>query len=148
MEPLGRILSKRVSQTALPPEDQARLIWRDAVGKYIASQTQPTHFVRTRLIVDVPDFTWKKQLHAMHGMILTRMRERLGPGAITDLEFRVAPPRIQPRADAPAKPSRPLPLFDGVLAAPVQPADEADGIGDPVFRRLYLISRARHRRAS
>src|SRR5580692_2274646 len=97
-------------------EEIACAAWPAAVGKKIAAHTRPARMVRTRLIVEVEDHTWQRQLFALTSHILRNLAKSLGPGMIEDVEFRVVPRRREPqRADLP------VPAL----------LDEADGIADP-----------------
>lgn len=84
--------------------------------------------VRSRLIVEVEDPIWKKQLFTLSRQILTNLERHLGQGIVEDLEFRVMPPRRDAQRAEVAQPS---------LASP----DEADEIADPVMRNMYKVAR-------
>lgn len=133
MERVTRLLAKLRSDS-LPLEDLARDVWPLAVGKVIAGHSQYASLVRSRLVIEVEDIIWRKQLTAITPDILRKLSGLIGPGLITDLEFRVAPLRLRPRKE------RPLPLFDT--------ADEAHRIQDPIFRRLYTADRRRRHTAA
>lgn len=126
MERAGRLLTKLKSDS-IPVENLARTAWPKAVGKVIAAHTQAASVVRDRLVVDVEDQTWQRQLIPLTAQILRKLEARLGPGVITDLQFRVAALRIRPRRETV------LPLFD------LNP----DLPGDPIFRHVYLLDRRR-----
>jgi hypothetical protein len=83
--------------------------------------------VRTRLIVEVEDDTWQRQLFGLSRQILRNLERNLGAGLVGDVEFRVVPRKRQPERAR--------------VAAPGLPVDEADGIGDPVLRGIYKASR-------
>jgi len=116
----------RLSGEIITPEEMARSAWPDAVGKRIASHTRVTKLVRTRLVVEVEDSTWQRQLFALSRHILHNLEKALGPGLVDDLEFRVVPRRREPLM---ARISTP-----GI-------SDDADAIADPVLRDLYKVSR-------
>jgi C4-dicarboxylate-specific signal transduction histidine kinase len=101
--------------------------WPVAVGKKLAAHTRAARMVRKRLIVEVEDHIWQRQLNALSRQILTNLVNNLGAGMVEDLEFRVAPRRIEPqRAEQPA---------------PVFSLDEGGGIEDPVMRSIYRAAR-------
>ena len=133
MERVTRLLAKLKSD-AIHVEDLARDVWPLAVGKVIAGHSQFAGLVRRRLVIEVEDVIWRKQLTSITPDILKKLATLIGPGIVTDLEFRVAALRMRPRKE------RPLPLFDA--------ADEANRIADPIFRRLYAVDRARRSAAS
>jgi hypothetical protein len=108
-------------------EDLARAAWPLAVGKKIAARTRPARMVRTRLIVEVEDPIWKKQLFGLSRQILTNLERHLGQGIVEDLEFRVMPLRRDAQRAEVAQPGVSL--------------DEADQIADPVMRNMYKLAR-------
>jgi hypothetical protein len=87
--------------------------------------------VRTRLIVEVEDHIWQRQLFSLTPYILGNLEKSVGGGLVEDLEFRVVPRRREPQRAAQAVPAL-LP-------------DEADGIDDPVLRGIYKASRKKAR---
>ena len=117
---------RKLSAGMITAEEMARAAWPDAVGKRIASRTRASKLVRTRLVVEVEDLTWQRQLFSLSRHILSNLHKALGPGIVDDLEFRIIPRRRDP---ALARTSVPT-LFD-----------EADSIADPVLRGLYKLSR-------
>lgn len=126
MERAGRLLTK-LKNDSIPAENLARTAWPKAVGKFIAAHSHAATMVRDRLIVDVEDVTWQRQLVPLTGQILRKLEALIGPGSVSDLEFRVMPMRIKPKRETL------LPLFD---ANPDLPPD-------PVFRHVYLMDRRR-----
>jgi predicted nucleic acid-binding Zn ribbon protein len=107
-------------------EELARAAWGEAVGKKIAGHTRAARMVRTRLIVEVEDKIWQRQLFALTAHILRNLEKNLGRGVVEDLEFRILPRRREPARAEQAVP-------------PV--LDEAESIADPVLRGIYRASR-------
>ena len=123
--------SKLIRSLGLPAEtvDNERIAcatWAGSVGRKIARHTRAIRMVRTRLIVEVEDQLWQRQLFGMSRQILAVLEKSLGRGVVEDVEFRVVPPKREPRRAA--------------LAVPAAP-DDAVGIGDPVLRTIYRASR-------
>ncbi len=108
-------------------EELACAAWPHAVGKKVASHTRAQKLVRTRLVIEVEDHIWQRQLFTLSRTILQNLEKSLGSGLIDDLEFRVVPRRREPQRAAEALPG----LF----------ADEANGIEDPVMRSIYRAAR-------
>lgn len=102
-------------------------VWPEAVGKKIAAHTRVAKLVRTRLVVEVEDAIWQRQLFALNYQILKNLEKSLGRGLVEDVEFRIVPRR----RDAQRAPK----------PAPSAGADEADAIADPVLRGIYRASR-------
>jgi predicted nucleic acid-binding Zn ribbon protein len=117
----------RLSGDVLSAEDLACAVWPQAVGKKIAAHTRACRMVRTRLIVEVEDYTWQRQLFSLTPHILGNLEKSVGGGLVKDLEFRIVPRRREPQRAAQAVPA----LFP----------DDADGIADPVLRDIYKASR-------
>lgn len=117
----------RLSGDVITPEQLCCAAWPEAVGTKIARHTRPAKLVRTRLVVEVEDNTWQRQLFALTPHILKNLEKTLGRGLVEDLEFRIVPRRR-----------------DAVLARQAVAAllpDDADSIADPVMRDLYKLSR-------
>lgn len=133
MERAGRLLVKIKSDT-ICAEDLTRKAWPRAVGAKVANRTRVVQMVRDRLVIEVEDDIWRKQLVPLTSQILRRLESFLGPAIVGDIEFRIGAPRIRPQRETP------LPLFDHV-EPPSHIPEEAKRIENPIFRRLYLRSR-------
>src|SRR3954471_23075926 len=97
MERAGRVIGTlMLSKQGITDEQLALAAWPAAVGKTITSRTRPACLVRTRLVIEVEDAVWQKQLFALRGQILGRLEETTGRRIVEQLEFRVAIPRRQP----------------------------------------------------
>ncbi|HTS26917.1 MAG TPA: DUF721 domain-containing protein [Bryobacteraceae bacterium] len=125
--------SKLIRTLGLPrdtftAEEIACAAWPEAVGRKIATHTRAARMVRTRLVVEVEDNVWQRQLFALTPHILLNLERSLGPGLVDDLEFRIVPRRRDAqRANVPVP----------------APFDEADTITDPVLRGIYRASRSK-----
>ena len=128
MERASKLIRElRLSGDVITPEQLCCAAWPEAVGKKISAHTRPAKLVRNRLVVEVEDHTWQRQLFALTPHILSNLEKTLGRGLVEDLEFRVVPRRRDP-----------------VIARQAVPAlfiDDADAIADPVMRDLYKLSR-------
>ncbi len=129
MERVSRIIGKvHGAEAPITPEQIVIGAWPRAVGKRLAQNTRAIKMVRTRLVVEVEDQVWQRNLFTVSRFILSNLAKHVGSGVVDDLEFRVVPRRREPRR---ALHSTPL----------LQ--DEADGILDPGLRRLYVAARRR-----
>ena len=129
MERASRLIrSLNLPGETVSPEQLVRTVWPVAVGKKIASHARPTRMVRSRLLVEVEDVVWQRQLFALSGQIVRNLERALGSGLVEEVEFRVVPRRREPQR---AVRSAPGALF----------ADEAERIADPVLRVIYKASR-------
>lgn len=113
----------------LSGEELACAVWAQAVGKTIARHTRAARVVRTRLIVEVEDVTWRRNLNSLSNRIIWNLEQILGKGLVDALEFRVVPRRREPQRATEVMPG----LF----------ADESNAIADPVMRGIYRASRKR-----
>ena len=120
-----------LSGDVLDAGELACAAWPQAVGKRIASHTRASRMVRNRLIVEVEDQIWQRQLFSLTRHILGNLEKSVGGGLVADLEFRVVPRRREPQRAA--------------QAVPALVPDEADGIADPVLRDIYKASRKKAR---
>lgn len=127
METASRIFGQ-MSTAARPITSEQVVLgaWPRAVGKKIAQNTRAAKLVRTRLVVEVEDAVWQKNLFGLSLHILKNVQRSVGPGLVDDIEFRVVPKRRQPHRASAA-----VPLLQ----------DEADQIADPVLRDIYRASR-------
>ena len=117
----------RLPGDMISPEELACACWPQAVGKKIASHTRAVRLVRTRLMVEVEDQLWQRNLFGMSNQILRNLGKHLGAGVVDDVEFRVVPRRRGPEVAR--------------VAFPAKAVDEADTISDPVLRSIYRASR-------
>ena len=128
MEPAGRLLRKlKLPGDSVSLDGLALAAWPRAVGKRIASQTRAVSVVRKALIVEVDDAVWQRQLFTLRGQILRKLEQILGPGTLSEVEFRLPALRRPPRR----------------AERPIESEDEADRIQDPVLRKLYKAARKR-----
>ena len=123
------VRSLRLPEEAISGEEVACIAWRDAVGPKVAAHTRAAKLVRTRLVVEVEDRLWQRQLLSLAPFILRNLARHVGSGLVEDLEFRVVPRRREPQRAQQSAPGR---LFD-----------EANAIEDPVLRSIYKVSRAK-----
>ncbi|HVP48207.1 MAG TPA: DUF721 domain-containing protein [Bryobacteraceae bacterium] len=128
MERASRVLGKlNLPDGTVTHESMVCTVWANAVGKKIAAHSRAVKMVRARLVVEVEDAVWQRQLFVLRHQIQRKIEESIGAGLVEDIEFRVAPPRLGPvRAQH-----------------SMTQADEADGIGDPILRNIYKASRKR-----
>jgi hypothetical protein len=106
--------------------------WKKAVGKRLADRTQAVKLVRDKLIVEVEDETWRKNLWGLRYQIMQNLRKAIGPDLVNDIEFRVMPLRREAgRATAPT------------LVNPALAEDDSLAIQDPGMRRIYRNARRR-----
>jgi hypothetical protein len=121
------IRALRLPGGTLSGEELACAVWPQAVGKKIAAHTRAAKLVRTRLVVEVEDGTWQRQLNALSRHMIWNLEQILGKGMVEDIEFRVVPRRREPQR--------------ALAAVPALFADEADAIADPVMRSIYRAAR-------
>lgn len=129
MESAGRVIGKlnRATQV-MTNEELARAAWPQAVGIKVASHTAAVALVRKRLVVEVEDMTWQRQLNALRYQLVANLAAMIGSSVVEDLEFRPMTPRRQAQRAGAARSSPSL-------------FDDADGIADPQLRRIYKIIR-------
>jgi Dna[CI] antecedent, DciA len=135
MERAARLLNQnKYARKLVGDEDVARGLWPAAVGKTIARHTGKVTLVRSRLVVEVEDAIWQRQLHGLTQQIVTRVQKLMGSTAVQDLEFRIAIPKRQPQRES-----------GQARTEAIHPtvSDEADLIQDPVLKRVYRMSRKR-----
>jgi hypothetical protein len=129
MERAGRLIgSLRVPKDALSYQELASRAWPAALGKRLAHRTWTTTLVGTRLVVQVEDAVWQRQLYTLRHQLLANLERLLGRGIVESLEFRVQAPAAR----------RPPQRESGPAVY-----DESTLIRDPILRKLYVASRKR-----
>lgn len=108
--------------------------WQKAVGKRLGERTRAVKLVRDKLIVEVEDEVWRRNLWGLRFHILKNLVKAIGPGIVGDLEFRVVPVRREAQRETAAA------LFGSL---PGEKPDESAAIGDPGMRRIYRNARRR-----
>ena len=117
----------RLPGGTLSGEELACAVWPQAVGKRIAAHTRAARMVRTRLLVEVEDVSWQRQLNSLSRHIVCNLEQTLGKGLVEEIEFRVVPRRREPQR--------------ATDAAPIQSGDDSADIADPVLRGIYRAAR-------
>lgn len=129
MERASKLISRlRLPAETISPGELACTAWPLAVGKRIAGHTRASKLVRTRLVVEVEDDIWQRQLFALRPHIVSNLSKLLGGGFVEEVEFRVMPRRRGPQRAQASTGSLPL-------------LDDANDIADPVLRNIYKASR-------
>ncbi|HEV8039585.1 MAG TPA: DUF721 domain-containing protein [Bryobacteraceae bacterium] len=128
MERVAKSLARLKLSDAISTEELARAAWPAAVGKRIASHASAKSLVRDKLIVEVEDAIWRKNLFHLRFQILAKLSEILGSGIVQDVEFRVSTTLRRP--PQPALRLRETPVDD-----------EAERIDDPGMRIVYKQAR-------
>ena len=135
-KPRARNRSAGGTMNLFPPEEIIRSAWEHLAGKQLAARTRPLCIFsspgRIRLLVEVPDRSWSRQLRSYEGLLLERVNHLLGEKLVTDLEWRVNPELAAPlpRPSPPRKP--PARETDSALEG------VALSIADPELRELFL----------
>ena len=72
----------RLPGDVLSAEELACAAWPQAVGKKVAAHTRASRMVRTRLIVEVEDYIWQRQLFALTPYILGNLEKSVCGGLV------------------------------------------------------------------
>ncbi|MCL4797472.1 MAG: DUF721 domain-containing protein [Bryobacteraceae bacterium] len=103
MEHAGRLIPKLKGKSALTPAELCMAAWPSVIGKRLANRARAVALVDGRLIVDVEDALWQRNLEALREPIMANFEKTLGGRAPREVEFRVGVPRRPPaRAVPPA----------------------------------------------
>ena len=133
MERAAKLLRQwKLASGHVSADQVAIAAWPLAAGKKVAAHSRAITIVRGRLVVEVSDAIWQSQLRTVRSFILAKLEKDLGAKLVTDIEFRVVPPRIGPGRE------------EKIIRGPLWPsADEADGIADPFLAKVYKAKRKR-----
>ncbi|MET0648162.1 MAG: DUF721 domain-containing protein, partial [Pyrinomonadaceae bacterium] len=69
--------------------------WRRVAGEALRGCAVPFRLFNRRLIVSVPDTTWRKQLEQVSPQLVFRLNSLLGQAVVTYVEFRVDPQTVR-----------------------------------------------------
>lgn len=126
----------RLPSETITAEELARAAWPGAVGKKIAEHARAGRLVRTRLMVEVEDHIWQRQLFSLEKQIVRNLEKQIGAGIVEDLGFRIGSNfNTPPRREIVKLPPQRATHSVGSLA------DDAELISDPVLRGIYKRSR-------
>ncbi len=81
-------------------EERALLVWTDVVGKEVAARTHARSISHGLLLVEVAGSVWMNELVFLKPRILDKLRERLGPGVVRDIRFRLQTGHSESDADS------------------------------------------------
>lgn len=129
MKPLASLLPDLLRQYAADgrwPEPVAAALWNEIVGEHLARRTRPVEISRSRLVVAVPSSSWKRQLRALRGEIVSRFNQALGTD-ITRVAFRIDS-TVEQAPPTPTPPPAPLQRTSTPVELPLQ------GIADQELR--------------
>lgn len=119
-----------------PAEEIIRCAWEHLAGKMLAVRTRPLRVFENRLIVEVPDSSWPRQMRRYENLLIERISRLIGEKVVTGLEWHVNPalatPLAAPTQTADALPPRIPPKTDASLEGAAQK------IRDPELRQLFL----------
>ncbi|HBG47836.1 MAG TPA: hypothetical protein DDW94_12735 [Deltaproteobacteria bacterium] len=88
-------------------EFRLKKLWPDCVGEAIAKRACPERLMGTVLFCSVESSPWMTELNYQKTIIIGRLNETLGPGAITEIVFRAGQVKGR-KARKPEVPTRPL----------------------------------------
>ena len=92
--PVGESLDRVASRLGIPRAATLHRVfgaWPELVGERVAAHARPRWLRDGVLGVAVDEPAWATQLRYLEGDLLARLAERLGPGAVTRIDVRVAP---------------------------------------------------------
>jgi len=124
VHPAADIVSTLYPAADESPEDRRVRVfayWERAAGATLARVTRPLELRGKTLWVGVEPGPWLDELGAVRERIRTKLNRALGAKAVATIRFRPAPPTESEMPNA------------------ADPA--ADGVIDPIRRRLYLDSK-------
>lgn len=114
-----------------PQREQLRIwdIWEEAVGPRIAERAQPETLRNAVLVVGVSSSVWMQELSFLKQKILDRLQQKLAPGMIKDIRFKLGDCK---RAGAGGHGSEPLPELSAEEKEKI--ARQTGSIEDPELR--------------
>ena len=115
--------------------------WRRVAGEALRGCAVPFRLYNRRLIVSVPDTTWRKQLEQVAPQFVFRLNSLLGQAVVTYVEFRVDPQTVrEERARLRNTQYEQLTREEAALGRAAELANAADAIHDEELRRRFLLA--------
>ena len=115
--------------------------WRRVAGEALRGCAVPFRLFNKRLIVSVPDTTWRKQLEKVSPQLVFRLNSLLGQAVVTYVEFRVDPQTVRAeRARLGRTQYERLNAEEAALGRASELDDAAHAIHDETLRRRFLLA--------
>ena len=108
--------------------------WSHVAGEMLSARAEAVAYDGGRLVVAVPDLTWKNNLESLAPQMVARMNAKLGGGTVVFIEFRVQTTQQRPSNREPRV----------IVEVPERLRDAADKIGDPDLRQTFLNAAAEY----
>jgi hypothetical protein len=90
-----------------PPHEAVLLAWPLVCGKEVAGRSSVLSFSEGKLLVEVPDATWRNQLQSFAGRYLSEYQHLLGP-VVLRLEFKLKQAQHSAISTQHSAPKRPV----------------------------------------
>ena len=105
-------------------EHHIKKTWAEAVGNLIAAKSSPTRLIGATLYCAVSSAPWMSELSYQKPVIIAKLNELLGQGAVTEIVFK--PGKVASRAPKAAKtPQRELTNEEkGIIEETVKPVKD------------------------
>src|SRR5829696_9344846 len=115
--------------------------WRRVAGEALRGCAVPFRLYNRRLIVSVPDTTWRKQLEQVSPQLVFRLNSLLGQAVVTYVEFRVDPQAVRAeRARLGRTQFERLTQEEAALDRAAELDEAAHAIHDETLRRRFLLA--------
>ena len=115
--------------------------WRRVAGEALRGCAVPFRLFNRRLIVSVPDTTWRRQLEQVSPQLVFRLNSLLGQAVVTYVEFRVDPQTVRAeRARLGRGEHERLTQEAAALDRAAELDDAAHAIHDEELRRRFLLA--------
>src|ERR1044071_8530549 len=115
--------------------------WRRVAGEALRGCAVPIRLYNRRLIVSVPDSTWRKQLEQVSPQLVFRLNSLLGQPVVTYVEFRVDPQTVrEERRRLRRHEDERLRAEEAALERAHELDEAAHAIHDDELRRRFLLA--------
>ncbi len=98
--------SRTPASAAADLDRRLSAVWAEVVGAEVAGNARPAQLRGGRLVVTTSSSAWAQTLQLMSEMIIARLNERLGAGAVEKAVFRHAGWDMQAAAPSASPPTR------------------------------------------
>ena len=137
MEQVFATLKEVLHGLDVAPTAQAALVlaaWPEAAGEMLHDRTRAVEYANGRLVIEVQDATWKRNLEYLAPQILAKLNRKIEPSGVDLIDFRVAKRARQEKRPG----AKPVTIAD----IPPSLTIAADSIEDAALRERFLSAAA------
>ncbi len=112
--------------------------WKKVAGQSLAKQTNPISLVGKKLIVGVPDETWKQHLEPLAGQMIFKLNAVLKQSLVSFIEFSIDENAFRNLRSKEEEKAEPISIPGDLVSKELR--HSADSISDNGLRKQFLLA--------